>query len=224
MPKRKASAADSGHSTRRKKAPTTNCPVCFEDVEDDKLDLFPCGHSTCTLCGTRCDKCPICRMGRDGRSDEERRDAEARFEALTGAHVTVTQIPPHRIAEFVGGDGSTPFSGLSVHTSGLTGPMNEVIGMVVVEVMNRHARTNGRPLSRGELQQAMSTAMVSVVPPTAPNAPNLSNAPRNGRGRAGSGRAGRSLGPVDFVVRDVLGRPIELDADETDEDHALASQ
>ena len=201
MPKRKA-RADSGSPKGDKKA-KTNCPVCLEDTEHDKLDLFPCGHATCTLCGTRCVTCPLCRMGRDGRSDEERRDAEQHFQALAGARLVVTQVPSHRIAEFIGGDGSTPFSAaaFTITTQGLTGPMNNIVGSIVEHVMDRQ-RATGRAFSRGELQQATSVAMMASAPPA-----------RNVGSRRQAGIQG-SRRPSEFVVRDILGRPVELDAEE----------
>ena len=41
---------------------TTECPICYDDVEHDKMEFQPCGHHFCNDCLVRTfDKCAICR-------------------------------------------------------------------------------------------------------------------------------------------------------------------
>ena len=41
---------------------TTECPICYDDVEHDKMEFQPCGHHFCDNCLARTiDKCAICR-------------------------------------------------------------------------------------------------------------------------------------------------------------------
>lgn len=38
-----------------------SCPVCYEDIEPDKLFVAGCTHFICTSCSAQCKKCPLCR-------------------------------------------------------------------------------------------------------------------------------------------------------------------
>ena len=41
---------------------TTECPICYIEVEHDKMEFQPCGHHFCDNCLARTiDKCALCR-------------------------------------------------------------------------------------------------------------------------------------------------------------------
>jgi len=39
-----------------------DCPVCYEKMNIDNLEVPLCGHFICSTCSTRCTNCPICRV------------------------------------------------------------------------------------------------------------------------------------------------------------------
>lgn len=49
-----------------------SCCICLEEKNDADAAFFPCAHSVCSGCFAKVDVCPICRMGKDGRSAQER--------------------------------------------------------------------------------------------------------------------------------------------------------
>jgi hypothetical protein len=40
-----------------------DCPVCYESIPADKLEVPGCCHTICSDCAGKCLKCPICREG-----------------------------------------------------------------------------------------------------------------------------------------------------------------
>ena len=177
---------------------SVNCPVCLEDFAPDGLDAFPCAHKTCKLCYLRCATCPLCRVDKQGVSDQERRDVRARM-----PRVIFRSVPHDRIPEFLAGGflGESPFEGtsFSIRTSGMSAAMNAVIGDIVGEMINRRRRTGHAP-TRGQLQQATAAAMFRSV-----------SSSRRGDPPPGARRAGFEGPSSRFEVQDVLGRPIDLD-------------
>ena len=39
-----------------------DCPVCYEEITNEKLEIPRCSHYICNECHKRCDACPICRI------------------------------------------------------------------------------------------------------------------------------------------------------------------
>ena len=39
----------------------TDCPICFETITKETMELGNCGHPICKECYERCIDCPICR-------------------------------------------------------------------------------------------------------------------------------------------------------------------
>lgn len=59
------------------------CPICLEEYDEDahKTAHFPgCAHKLCRSCldDERLAACPLCRIGRDGSSQQERQRREER--------------------------------------------------------------------------------------------------------------------------------------------------
>lgn len=38
------------------------CPVCYEEITNEKLEIPRCSHYICNECHKRCDACPVCRI------------------------------------------------------------------------------------------------------------------------------------------------------------------
>ena len=38
------------------------CPVCYEEITNEKLEIPRCSHYICNECHKRCDVCPVCRI------------------------------------------------------------------------------------------------------------------------------------------------------------------
>ena len=38
------------------------CPVCYEEITNEKLEIPRCSHYICNECHKRCDSCPVCRI------------------------------------------------------------------------------------------------------------------------------------------------------------------
>ena len=41
--------------------PRQDCPVCYEEIEPEKLIVPLCSHIICDTCVRKCDSCPLCR-------------------------------------------------------------------------------------------------------------------------------------------------------------------
>ena len=41
--------------------PRQDCPVCYEEIEPEKLIVPMCSHIICDTCVRKCDSCPLCR-------------------------------------------------------------------------------------------------------------------------------------------------------------------
>ena len=39
----------------------TDCPVCFETLTKEIIEVSNCGHTICKDCYKKCSECPICR-------------------------------------------------------------------------------------------------------------------------------------------------------------------
>jgi hypothetical protein len=39
----------------------TDCPICFETLTNDNMDVPNCGHLLCKECRSKIDKCPLCK-------------------------------------------------------------------------------------------------------------------------------------------------------------------
>jgi hypothetical protein len=81
------------------------CPVCYEEFEDERdrkrprqaqagkrrREVFPCPskHAFCTQCSARVDVCPLCRVDRSGKTQEERSARRAQQER----GIVLVQIP-----------------------------------------------------------------------------------------------------------------------------------
>jgi hypothetical protein len=38
-----------------------DCPVCLDPIALENLQIALCGHNICTVCNSRCSRCPLCR-------------------------------------------------------------------------------------------------------------------------------------------------------------------
>jgi hypothetical protein len=38
-----------------------DCPICLDPIAVENLHVTLCGHHVCTVCNSRCTKCPLCR-------------------------------------------------------------------------------------------------------------------------------------------------------------------
>ena len=98
---------------------------------------FPCGHRTCEECFARCENCPLCRTGKDGRAHSERRADERR---AASAPVFV------RIVTFQGSR-ETPMSSLSVSVfSGVASPSRSMLPEAIFDHMRSGDIGGGRSL------------------------------------------------------------------------------
>jgi len=163
MPKRKR---QSETTTALNKNSATNdaidssCPVCMEDVCAE-MESFPCAHSVCTTCYPRCEVCPICRMGRDGVTDAQRREVRQHNLHLEGLRVTLMTLPVSRTVNYVGGSGGTPLDIPSFTVTGF-GTFTPQAGRAIAEAIASNIRSDserrsGRRMTIGQRQQLAST-------------------------------------------------------------------
>ena len=221
MPKRKESTQCAGRGNKRRatskaaaEPEAVSCPVCLEDFAPDGTDAFPCTHKTCKLCFLRCENCPLCRMGKNGMSDQERREAQVQFQLpipISGARLLITPMSREEVQSMFSnsaqlGTAGTPFdtNSFQVRTQGLSAGMNGVIGEIVHNVLAQQRRT-GRATTRGELQQTTSDALLRSTAPA-----SASRRSANGTRRAGF----EGVSPATFTIRDILGFVIEADSAE----------
>ena len=182
MPKRKTLSDSADRSDKRpsvERALTHHCPVCLDDFAAKDTTCFPCSHALCNTCYPKCDTCPMCRVDRNGTTDEARRVAQNRLEEMRVGRIVATRVPGGRVVGYVGGSGGTPFDVLTVHISNFSPSMNTLIEDIVSSVVeSRNAR--GAPLSRGHTQQRIGEAIYRAT--------RTQNTPR-------------------IIVRDIFGRP-----------------
>ena len=38
-----------------------DCPICLDPIATENLHVTLCGHRVCTVCNSKCTKCPLCR-------------------------------------------------------------------------------------------------------------------------------------------------------------------
>lgn len=105
------------------------CCVCFEEIPEAEYRYFPCSHWTCDACFQRVDHCPTCRIGKDGRTQQERQASDEE-QALGNAQLFARRLvaATSRVVFFQGGDaGPMAPENMSVTTAGLNGAIAQAL-------------------------------------------------------------------------------------------------
>jgi hypothetical protein len=43
---------------------TKDCPICLEDIDENELFIFRCGHNTCKKCSEKVELCVYCKKSK----------------------------------------------------------------------------------------------------------------------------------------------------------------
>ena len=110
--KRTATTDDTDYSNKTDNTPhPETCPVCLEQFHVRDTLCFPCSHKTCKTCFTKCNTCPLCRIDRNGNSDEDRRRISSERQESPRGRIVITRVPRgqvDQVVNFIGSQG-TPF-------------------------------------------------------------------------------------------------------------------
>lgn len=152
-----------GKQAPKKEKEEDDCPICLYELSDPDAPCstwssFPCSHKVCSICFTRCEACPICRTGKDGRSGEEIRKERAAREQRSAAFRAIVDNVPGRIIEYRSYGNSHPFAPgvVRVTTHALPPGLASIFPQLMDEAIEGHAPRRGivRRTTHGERQQA----------------------------------------------------------------------
>ena len=109
-----------------------------------KKTFFPCGHCTCLSCFRKCERCPMCRVDKEGNSaEDQKRRGESPSAAEASRSVSVRRVT------FQGPVGH-PFENLNVALFGpnLPIPLQEMLPNAIADHLGLEIGRDGVSLLR----------------------------------------------------------------------------
>jgi len=138
---------------------SNECPVCLHELSDEDAPCstwssFPCSHKVCAICFTRCEACPICRTGKDGRSGEEIRKERVAHEQRSTAFRAIIGSAVGQTIEYRSYGNTHPFAPgvVRVTTHALPAGLAQTLPQLMDEAIGGHP--SRRRITRSERQQA----------------------------------------------------------------------